>query len=150
MKCPFCGSIESKVVDKRDTENSVATRRRRECLGCGKRYTTYERLEAPSLTILKKDKTKEPFDRQKIVSGLLKACEKRPVTKEQIDNIADEIECELKAMDATEIDSKKIGAKVIKKLRKLDKVAYLRFASVYKEFQEVEDFDKEVSKLIKK
>ncbi|MBN1543884.1 transcriptional repressor NrdR [Candidatus Woesearchaeota archaeon] len=150
MKCPFCGSLDSKVVDKRETEGHVATRRRRECLACGKRYTTYERLEAISLTVIKKDKTKETFDREKIVGGVVKACEKRPITHEMIDRLVDEVESELKAMDATEIESKKIGELVIKKLKRLDKVAYMRFASVYKEFSDIEEFNKELSKLLKK
>ncbi|MBW2972245.1 transcriptional regulator NrdR [Candidatus Woesearchaeota archaeon] len=149
MKCPFCGSLDSKVVDKRETEGHVATRRRRECLSCHKRYTTYERLESTSLTVLKKDGAREPFERDKIIGGLLKACEKRPVPREEIDKVADEVEAEIKAMDATEIESKKIGAIVVKKLKRLDKVAYLRFASVYKEFADIADFDKELSKLKK-
>ncbi|MBU2561494.1 MAG: transcriptional regulator NrdR [Nanoarchaeota archaeon] len=150
MKCPFCGSLDSKVVDKRETEGHVATRRRRECLACGKRYTTYERLDAISLTVIKKDKTKETFDREKIISGVVKACEKRPITREMIDKLVDEVESEVKAMEATEIESKKIGEIVIKKLKKLDKVAYMRFASVYKEFSDIEEFNKELSKLLKK
>ncbi|NQU78758.1 transcriptional repressor NrdR [Candidatus Woesearchaeota archaeon] len=150
MKCPFCGSLESKVVDKRETEGHVATRRRRECLSCGKRYTTYERLETPSLTIIKKDGTKTLFDRPKMIAGIMNACHKRPVTIEQVQKLADQVECELNAMDATEIESSKIGSSVIRKLKKLDKVAYLRFASVYKEFQDLEEFDKELHKVLKK
>ena len=150
MKCPFCGSLDSKVVDKRETDGDVATRRRRECISCGKRYTTYERLEATSLTIIKKEGAKESFDREKIISGIMRACEKRPVSKEDVNKVADEVEAELKAMEATEIESKKIGALVAKKLKRLDKIAYVRFASVYKDFQELEDFDKELNKLMKK
>ena len=150
MKCPFCGSLESKVVDKRETEEDIATRRRRECLSCNKRYTTYERLETLPLTIVKKDGTRERFDRAKIINGLLKACEKRPVQREAIDKVVDEIEAELKSADATEIESKRIGQLVVKKLRKLDKIAYIRFASVYKEFKDIEEFDKEIHKLLKK
>ncbi|MBW2997572.1 transcriptional regulator NrdR [Candidatus Woesearchaeota archaeon] len=150
MKCPFCGSLESKVVDKRETEEDIATRRRRECLSCNKRYTTYERLETLPLTIVKKDGTRERFDRAKIVTGLLKACEKRPVQREAINKVTDEIEAELKSADATEIESKKIGQLVVKKLKKLDKIAYIRFASVYKEFKDIEEFDKELHKLLKK
>lgn len=150
MKCPFCGSLESKVVDKRETEEDIATRRRRECLSCNKRYTTYERLETLPLTIVKKDGTRERFDRAKIVNGMLKACEKRPVQREAIEKVTDEIEAELKSADATEIESKKIGQLVVKKLKRLDKIAYIRFASVYKEFQDIEEFDKELHKLLKK
>jgi transcriptional repressor NrdR len=150
MKCPFCGSLESKVVDKRETEGDVATRRRRECLKCGKRYTTYERLETLSLTIVKKDKTREQFDRAKVIKGLLKACEKRPVPRDDIEKVVDEVEAELKAMEATEIESKKLGELVMKKLKKLDKIAYIRFASVYKDFKDIDEFDKELHKLLKK
>ncbi len=150
MKCPFCGSLDSKVVDKRETDGYVATRRRRECLACNKRYTTYERLESISITIIKKDGSKEQFDREKVINGLVKACEKRPVTREQIEKVTEEVEAEIKSMDATEIESKKIGSLLVKKLKKLDQVAYLRFASVYKDFQDLEEFDKEISKLTKK
>ena len=150
MKCPFCGSPDSKVVDKRETEGDVVTRRRRECLKCGKRYTTYERLETLSLTIVKKDKTREQFDRVKIINGLFKACEKRPVPREAIEKAADEIEADLKALEATEVESKKVGEIAIKKLKKLDKIAYIRFASVYKEFKDLDEFDKELQKLLKK
>lgn len=150
MKCPFCSSNESKVVDKRDTEGAVATRRRRECLSCHKRFTTYERLETLPITVVKKDKTREQFDREKLISGVLKACEKRPVSREQVEALIDEVETELKNADATEIDSKKIGELTVKKLKKLDKVAYIRFASVYKDFKDIDDFTKELSKLTKK
>ncbi|MBW2964715.1 transcriptional regulator NrdR [Candidatus Woesearchaeota archaeon] len=150
MKCPFCSSPESKVVDKRDTEGAVATRRRRECLTCGKRYTTYERLETLPLTVVKKDKTREQFDREKLIRGMLKACEKRPIPREQVIKLVDEIEAELKNADATEIDSKHIGELAIKKLKKIDKVAYIRFASVYKDFKDIDDFAKELDKLTKK
>ena len=150
MKCPFCGSFDSKVVDKRDTENQMATRRRRECLSCSKRYTTYERLETLSITIVKKNKNREQFDRNKVMAGLLKACEKRPIPREAIDKTIDEIEAELKLADNTEIESKKIGMLVMRKLKKLDKISYIRFASVYKDFKDLEDFNKELNKLIKK
>jgi transcriptional repressor NrdR len=150
MKCPFCGKNESKVVDKRDTEGEAATRRRRECLSCQKRFTTYERLETLPITIVKKNGTREQFDRSKLVGGLLKAFEKRPASREEIENIANEIEAEIKAGDATEIQSKDIGDMIIRKLKKIDKVAYIRFASVYKDFQDIEEFAKELDKLIKK
>jgi len=150
MKCPFCGNPESKVVDKRDTENSAATRRRRECLSCEKRFTTYERLETLSITVVKKDGTREQFDRQKMIRGVINACEKRPVKREDIEKLADEIEAELKGAEETEVESKTIGELVVKKLKKLDKIAYIRFASVYKEFKDLEEFDKEIQKLMKK
>ncbi|MBW2967449.1 transcriptional regulator NrdR [Candidatus Woesearchaeota archaeon] len=148
MKCPFCGSPDSKVVDKRDSLE--ATRRRRECLGCQKRYTTYERLETIGLTIVKKDGSREQFDRAKLVKGLLKSCEKTEVTREDIEKAADAIEYELKSMDSTEIPSKKVGELVMKRLKRLDKVAYIRFASVYREFKDLDDFHKELGKLDKK
>lgn len=150
MKCPFCASPESKVVDKRDTDGAIATRRRRECLSCGKRYTTYERLETLPITVVKKDKTREQFDREKLIGGMLKACEKRPVSRDQVERVVDEIEAELKNAEATEIDSKLIGELAIKKLKKIDKVAYIRFASVYKDFKDIDDFAKELDKLTKK
>ena len=150
MKCPFCGHLESKVIDKRDTDNQLATRRRRECLSCGKRYTTYERLESTAITIVKKGGAREQFDRAKVMGGMLKACEKLPVKREDIEKAADEIEAELKAAEEAEVESKKVGELVMKKLKKLDKVAYIRFASVYKEFKDLDDFEKELQKLQKK
>jgi transcriptional repressor NrdR len=150
MKCPFCGKLDSKVVDKRDTDNQLATRRRRECLACGKRYTTYERLETTAITVVKKDGVRQQFDRSKIISGVVRACEKRPVKREDIEKLADEVEAELKTAEEAEVESKKVGELVIKKLKKLDKVAYIRFASVYKQFTDIEDFEKELQKLQKK
>ncbi len=150
MKCPFCGKLDSKVVDKRETESHEVTRRRRECLGCNKRYTTYERLETVALTVVKKDGTRQEYNRDKILSGLLKACEKLPVTREAIDKVVDEIESELKSAEAAEVDAKKIGELVMKGLKKLNKVAYIRFASVYKEFKDIDDFEKELQRLTKK
>jgi len=150
MKCPFCGNEESKVVDKRDTDSGSATRRRRECLKCEKRFTTYERLETSSITVVKKDGAREQFDRAKIISGVTKACEKRPVSHEDIEKLTDEVEAELKTAEEAEIPSTKVGELVVKKLKKLDKVAYIRFASVYKEFKDLDDFEKELQKLNKK
>jgi transcriptional repressor NrdR len=150
MKCPFCGKLDSKVVDKRETEGDVATRRRRECLSCGKRFTTYERLESAAITVVKKDGAREQFDRAKVISGMIKACEKLPVPRESVERLADEIEAELKTAEEAEIDSRKIGELVMRKLRKLNKVAYIRFASVYKEFKDLEEFDKELHSLLKK
>ena len=147
MKCPYCLTDETKVVDKRDSETS--TRRRRECLKCGKRFTTHERVENVDLIIIKKSGERERYDRLKLKSGLIKACEKRHVSIEQIEDSLDKIEIELRGMDTTEIPSSKIGNAVMKSLKKLDKVAYIRFASVYKDFADVEEFENELKKLLK-
>ncbi len=149
MKCPYCGNTETKVVDKRETGEFDATRRRRECLKCEKRFTTYERIERVDLSVVKKDGRKELFDKEKIRKGILRACEKRPVTLEQIDKIVDNIESELRRLKSTEIKSEKIGEKVISALKKLDKVAYIRFASVYRSFADVKDFEKEIKEIKK-
>ncbi len=149
MKCPYCGNADTKVTDKRDSEEGV-TRRRRECLKCEKRFTTYERVENIDLAVVKKDGAREKFDRKKLLSGIQKACEKRPVSPEQIEGAVDAIEAEIRKMDSTEIQSKELGELVMKKLRALDKVAYIRFASVYREFADLETFQKELEKLIKK
>jgi transcriptional repressor NrdR len=147
MKCPFCFS-ETKVIDKRESEELGANRRRRECLRCGKRFTTYERIETPSLRVIKKDGRHENFNRDKLRAGILKACEKRPVTNEQIDEMIDSIETGLRKKDSTEIRTKVIGDMVMRKLKSLDKVAYIRFASVYREFTDIESFEKEFEKLL--
>ncbi len=150
MKCPFCNNPETKVLDKRDNEEQPITRRRRECLKCEKRFTTYERVEDLNIIIIKKDGTRQQFDRQKVRQGIIKSCEKRPVAAEQIDKIVDEIEAKLREMNSTEIPSREIGEIVMKKLRKTDKIAYIRFASVYREFADVESFEKELEKLLKR
>src|SRR3989344_128382 len=147
MKCQFCGNTETKVVDKRETGEFEATRRRRECLKCEKRFTTYERVENLNLIVIKKSGEKEPFDKEKIRKGILKACEKRPVTLEQIDKMVDKIEGEIRKLKTTEIKSEQIGKKVISALKKLDKVAYLRFASVYRSFDDVKDFEREIREI---
>lgn len=147
MKCPFCNSEESRVTDKRETEDSIVTRRRRECQSCGKRFTTYERIENIELTVVKKDGRRQQFDRIKVLSGILHACEKRPIPRKNMEDVVDKIEAELKAREKTEITSKEIGDVVIKHLRNLDKVAYIRFASVYQEFADIESFQKELDKL---
>lgn len=147
MKCPFCMSIETKVVDKRETGELEITRRRRECLKCNKRFTTYEKVELPSLMIIKKDKRRESFDRKKLKTGILKSCSKRPVSMDQIEKIVDEIECELRKKHKNEISSSLIGKMVIKKLKLVDKIAYIRFASVYKDFRDISSFEKEVKNL---
>mgnify|MGYP000297657425 CR=1 FL=1 len=152
MRCPYCSGNESRVIDKRDSPDTGHIRRRRECLNprCGKRFTTYERVEDLNLTIVKKDGSREAFDRNKVLAGILKACEKRPIPRESIDRVVDDIEASLRAYPSTEIDSKAIGELVVKKLRNLDKVAYIRFASVYKEFDDLDSFKKELEKFIRK
>ncbi|MBM3212015.1 transcriptional repressor NrdR [Candidatus Poribacteria bacterium] len=147
MKCPFCNNPGTKVVDKREISSGNVTRRRRECLKCGKRFTTYERPEALDIYVIKKDNRREPYNRQKLRTGILKACEKRYISQETINKIVDKIENELKQLDSTEVRSQVIGEKVMQELRKLDKVAYIRFASVYREFADITDFQKELGVL---
>jgi len=149
MKCPYCSNQDTRVLDKRETEESNATRRRRECLKCKKRFTTYERVETLDLTIVKKDGRRENFDRHKLLAGLLKACEKRAIPRERIERIVDEIEAKLRSHKKTEIDSRFIGELVMKKLKKLDTVAYIRFASVYREFADLDSFKEEMEKLVR-
>jgi len=149
MHCPYCGSKESEVVETRDSEDLDAIRRRRACEKCEKRFTTYERIENVYLIVIKKDKKREQFDRNKLRSGLLKSTEKTTVALSDIDKIVTEVERELKTADSVEVDSKKIGQIVAAKLKKLDKVAYIRFASVFKRFVDLEDFEKEVKRLTK-
>ena len=147
MKCPFCLKIDTKVLDSRLTTTQDSIRRRRECPGCSKRFTTYERIEDTNISVIKKNATMQQFDRQKLVIGMLKACEKRPVGREQIERSADEIESELRKTGKTEITSRKIGEMVADKLLSLDQVAYVRFASVYRRFTDVNQFAREVEKL---
>lgn len=150
MKCPFCGNTHNKVIDKRETEDLEATRRRRECLKCKKRFTTYERIETINLFVVKKDGRRESFNIGKIRSGILKACEKRPISMEQIEKSVNSIEAELNAKNKKEIPSREIGEVLMKKLKKLDKVAYIRFASVYREFEDLSSFKDELKKLEKR
>ncbi|MFH1505366.1 MAG: transcriptional regulator NrdR [archaeon] len=151
MKCPYCNHQESKVIDKRETgDNEEITRRRRECLHCGKRFTTHEKVESFNLVVIKKSGNRQSFDRDKISKGMYKACEKRPISHEQIDQVVNEIEAEIRNKDTTEIPSKMIGEIIMKKLRRLDKVAYIRFASVYKDFEDVDTFKEEIEKLLRK
>jgi len=147
MICPFCSNERTRVVDKREIGSGTVTRRRRECLECGKRFTTYERMEALDLYIIKKDGRREPYDSQKLRMGILKACEKRPISQDTISKIVDKIENELRQLKSVEVRSKVVGEKVMSELRKLDKVAYIRFASVYREFADVTDFQKELKGL---
>ena len=150
MKCPYCGNEETKVMDKRETEDLESTRRRRECLKCGKRFTTYERVEEAGIVVVKKDGKRERFDRQKVINGVLKACEKRPISMDKIESVVDGVESELRKRDTVEVDSKIIGNLVMKKLKSLDTVAYIRFASVYLEFEDLTRFGEELEKLQKK
>ena len=147
MKCPVCGYQESKVIDSRPTENS-SIRRRRECLACQKRFTTYEVIDTIPVVVIKKDKTREVFDRNKIMTGLVKSCYKRPVTTAQMEALVAEIESELQNSLQTEFPSSEIGAMVMEKLKKLDEVSYVRFASVYREFKDVETFMAELTQLL--
>ena len=148
MRCPFCSFGESKVIDSRPTEENNSIRRRRECLKCGQRFTTYEKLESIALVVIKKDESRQPFNRNKVLKGIITACEKRPISLAQMENIADEIESELaQAMDR-EIKSTQIGEMVMQRLRVLDEVAYVRFASVYKQFSDIETFMEELNGLI--
>jgi len=148
MKCPFCTHLESKVLETRDSEDWETTRRRRECLKCTKRFTTYERLETSPLTIVKKDGRRETFDREKLKRGIYKASEKTTVSGDAIDKIVDEVERELRSENSTEIESRKLGRLAAKYLKKKDKVAYIRFASVFRRFVDIEDFEKELKKLL--
>ena len=147
MKCTYCDSRETKVVDKRESQDAGTTRRRRECLRCKKRFTTYERVEEFELTVVKKDGRREKFSREKLRSGVMKACEKRPISVQQIDEAVDGIEAELRRLDTQEVKSKQIGELVMRKLRRLDKISYIRFAAVYRQFEDIESFEKEIKKL---
>jgi len=149
MKCPYCGAAETEVVETRDSEDLETIRRRRQCLKCDKRFTTYERVENVNLTVIKKDGRREQFDRDKLRNGIAKSTEKTTVKAADIEMVVTEIERELRSGDSVEVESKKIGQMVATKLKKLDKVAYIRFSSVFRRFVDVEDFEKEVQKLIK-
>jgi|SRR3989338_712664 len=149
MKCPYCDSRDTEVVETRDSEDSETIRRRRSCLKCEKRFTTYERIENILLIVIKKDGRREQFDRDKLKTGLLKASEKTTVSLDAIEKLVAEVERELRGADSVELDSKKVGQLAASKLKKLDKVAYIRFSSVFRRFVDVEEFEKEVKKLIK-
>lgn len=148
MKCPYCNHEDTEVVETRDSEDLGTTRRRRECSKCTKRFTTYERVENVLLIVIKKDGRKEQFDREKLKHGLLKACEKTLVGIEDIEKVVDEVERELRGFDSVEVESKKIGQMVAGRIKKIDKIAYIRFASVFRRFVDVEDFEKELHKLL--
>jgi transcriptional repressor NrdR len=147
MKCPVCGYTESKVIDSRPSEGSASIRRRRECLSCQSRFTTYEVIENLPLLVVKKDKTRELFDKTKLLSGIIKACHKRPVAMEQMEGIVSEIETELQNSLNREVSSTHIGVLVMDKLKALDEVAYVRFASVYREFKDLDTFMRELENL---
>ncbi|GAB1724438.1 MAG: transcriptional regulator NrdR [Nitrospira sp.] len=147
MKCPFCDDVEDKVVDSRMAKEGEVIRRRRECLSCKRRYTTYERVEETMPAVVKKDGRREPFDRSKIVSGLKKACEKRPISTATIETVTDRIEKRIQDMGETEIVSTAVGEEVMKELSQLDQVAYVRFASVYREFKDIDQFMDEIKSL---
>ena len=149
MKCPFCGYSESKVIDSRPTDEGERIRRRRECMSCGKRFTTYEVIESVPIIVVKKDKSREPFDREKLFNGLLRACEKRPVSVETIEKIVDEIEATIQNSLDREVTSIRIGELAMDKLKDTDEVAYVRFASVYRQFKDINTFMDELNKLLK-
>ena len=149
MICPFCAHDFTRVVDKREGSDGKTTRRRRECQKCNRRFTTFERAETLDLLVIKKDGRREIFDRAKLRGGIIKSCEKRPVSAGDIEKIVDEVEAELRKINTSEVSSKKIGEMVIKRLKKLDEVAYIRFASVYRQFADLSDFEKELTKLSK-
>ena len=149
MKCPYCGNNQTEVVETRDNEELETIRRRRACVSCGKRFTTYERIENIDLYVIKKDGRRELFNRDKLRKGMITSTEKTKISVETVEKILSEVERELRSRDSVEVKSKEIGDLVAKHLKKLDKVAYIRFASVFKRFVDVEDFEKEVKKLIK-
>ena len=148
MKCPFCNHLEDKVLDSRETKEGDTIRRRRECLGCERRFTTYERIDEVPYMVVKKDGSRERFERQKLVAGLLKACEKRPVSLTALDAVADRVEASLQERPEKEIATTEIGGFVMEELKKLDKVAYVRFASVYRHFRDVGEFMNELKDLL--
>ena len=147
MKCPFCGNIESRVIDSRPSDDYTEIRRRRLCETCGKRFTTYERTERFPLVVVKKDQTREPFNAQKLEAALMRACHKRPISMEQLHAVVEQVENELSAEGKQEVQSTAIGELVMKKLQAIDEVAYIRFASVYREFSDISSFTDEVRRL---
>jgi transcriptional repressor NrdR len=149
MKCPFCGQIEDKVVDSRESKEGDSIRRRRECLKCERRFTTYERVDEIPYMVVKKDGRREKFDRQKVLAGLLRACEKRPVSMTQMEDVVREVETRVMEAAERECPSTEIGQIVMKRLRELDKVAYIRFASVYRDFKDIKEFQDELKDLQK-
>lgn len=149
MRCPYCSNPESKVVDSRPSDEGSSIRRRRECLVCHRRFTTYETMESVPLVVIKRDGSRQAFDKGKVLSGMLRACEKRPVAFDTLEHIADEIEQTLQNEMTREITTTNIGEMVMERLRKVDEVAYIRFASVYRQFQDISSFLEELNKLLK-
>lgn len=149
MKCPFCGDIDSKVIDSRSTEEGVSIRRRRECCKCSKRFTTYEKVESIPIMVIKKDKRREPFDSSKILRGLTRACEKRPISVDMIEDMAFKIETKIYNTLDREITSDQIGEMLLETLKDVDAVAFIRFASVYRDFKDIETFRDEINKIMK-
>ena len=148
MKCPYCNAQDTKVIDSRPADDNSSIRRRRQCEKCGKRFTTYEKLETMPLMVIKKDRSRETYDRSKIESGIIHSCHKRPVSIQQINQMIDEIENEIFTMEDREVETSVIGELVMQKLKQLDEVAYVRFASVYREFKDVNTFMEELGKLL--
>jgi transcriptional repressor NrdR len=149
MRCPYCGFLESKVIDSRESKKGISIRRRRECLSCKRRFTTYEKIEEIPYMVVKKDGTRQPFDTQKLLRGMMKACEKRPIQISQLEEVVEEIESLLQERPDKEISVAEIGELVMNRLKELDKVAYVRFASVYREFGDVAEFRQELEDLMK-
>ena len=148
MKCPYCGFNESKVIDSRPADENNSIRRRRECLSCGRRFTTYETVESLPMVVVKKDGSRQSFDRGKVLSGMIRACEKRPVPLARLEKVAAEIELELQNSMEREISTEAIGERVMENLRSIDQVAYVRFASVYRQFKDIDSFMEELTKLL--
>ncbi len=148
MKCPFCGFADSRVIDSRPTDEDSRIRRRRECTQCGKRFTTYEIVESLPIVVVKKDRSREPFDRNKVLGGLLRACEKRPVSLERLEQAVDEIETQIQNSLEREVSTTKIGEYVMEQLMRIDDVAYIRFASVYRQFKDIKSFHEAIRKLM--
>ena len=148
MKCPFCGFVESKVIDSRPTDEETRIRRRRECIQCGKRFTTYEVIESLPIVVVKKDKSREVFDRNKLLNGMLRACEKRPVSVEQLEKAVNDIEAQIQNSLDREIPASKIGEFAMDKLKEIDEVAYIRFASVYRQFKDITSFHEAINTLL--
>ena len=150
MRCLFCGNLESKVIDSRSADDGTTIRRRRECLACGKRFTTYEKIDTIPIVVIKRNGMRETFNRDKVLNGILRACEKRPVTLKEIDNLIDDLESKLYNMLEREVSSERIGEMVMERLQKLDDIAYVRFASVYRQFKDINSFMDELAKMINK
>ena len=148
MKCPYCGYKESKVIDSRPAEEGSSIRRRRECLSCAKRFTTYETVESLPMVVIKKDGSRQSFDKRKVLNGMIRACEKRPVSFDELERISEEIEQNLQNSLEREVSTEAIGEQVMDKLRSVDEVAYVRFASVYRQFKDIDTFMKELNKLL--